>query len=426
MWKIENPLENRNGKLVIGGVPCIELAEKYDTPVFVTDENRIRENFKRLKNAFEKRYSKFKVHYAIKANNNLSVLRILQSEGCGADASCTGEIMLTKQAGFSPQETLYTGNYNSNQELACACKAGVIVNLDDESILPRLVKQGKPEVLSFRINPGIGKGGFGLVLGGKDSKFGIPEQRAAKAYSLAKKEGFKRFGIHMMTGSNILDAEYFGKITGKLLDIAGKIKKETAIDFEFVDIGGGFGVPYQPQEAKLDIERVAEEVTKKFKEKTTEHSLGQPRLLVEPGRYLVCDSTILLTKVHSTKQSQNKYVGIDAGMNTLLRPALYNAYHHILAANKLNQEEKETVNVCGQVCENTDILAKNRELPKLETGDLLALLNAGAYGFSMSSQYNSRPRGAEVLVKNAESFLIRKRETDQDLLLHQQVPEHLK
>lgn len=417
MYKIKKLLENRKGVLYIGGCNTLELARIYDTPLYVYDEERMRENFRNLYQAFSRHYPKFKIYYAIKANNNLALLKILKSEGAGIDVSGPAEIYLAQKVGFSPKDMLYSGNNHRDDELKFALDRGVPINLDDLSQIDRLFKLGKPQFLSFRINPGIGSGKFKeLVFAGKDAKFGIIERDVLKAYQKAKEYGVKSFGIHMMTGSCILNEDYFVKVTEKLMDIAGMVSQKLNISFEKVDIGGGFGVPYQPQEKELDIEWLGRKVCQKFKERIKKYDLGEPDLMVEPGRYLVCDAGILLSRVHSIKNGYKKFIGIDSGMNTLLRPMLYNAYHEILLANRLNSKSKERVNIVGPICENTDQLAKDRMMPRIQEGDLLAVLNAGTYGFGMGSQYNNRPRAAEVLVNNGKHDLIRKRETFEDLI----------
>jgi diaminopimelate decarboxylase len=425
MWRIEPPLENVGGRLHLGGADLEAIAERYGTPVFVTDEARIRRNYRTLRNVFQRRWKKFRMYYAVKANNNVAILNILRQEGAGADCSCIPEMQLAALAKFRRADMLYTGNYNSDAELKYASELGIPVNLDDISILERLAKFGVPETICFRINPGFGKGEGGkLVFAGPDAKFGITEEVALKAYARAKKLGAERFGIHMMAGSSVLDAAYFGQVTDRLFRIAASISKKAGIEFDFVNIGGGFGVPYRPGEEDLDIERVAKDVTDRFKERF-EGSGSAPYLYAEPGRYIVCDSTVLLGRVHSVKSAGKKFVGIDAGMNTLLRPALYGAYHQMYVVGKLNSRKREKVNVVGQVCENTDVLAKDRELPPVEPGDLIAILNAGAYGYSMSSNYNTRPRAAEVLVLKGKDFPIREREDVTDLLHRQILPARL-
>jgi diaminopimelate decarboxylase len=425
MWKIESPLENVGGVLHLGGANLLDIAEKYGTPVYVTDEARIRANYRSLRNAFANRWKRFRLYYAVKSNNNLAILSILRQEGAGADCSCIPELQLATLARFKKADMLYTGNYNSDDELRYASEMGVTVNLDDIIILERLAKFGVPASVCFRINPGFGKGEGGkLVFAGPDAKFGITEDVAKKAYARAKKLGVKRFGIHMMAGSNVLDVDYFGEVTDRLFRIASSISKSAGVDFDFVNIGGGFGVPYKPGEKDLDIERVAQEVTDRFKARF-EDSDSQPYLYAEPGRYVMCDSTVLLTRVHSIKNAAKKFVGVDAGMNTLLRPALYGAYHQMFVVDKLTSRKKEKVNIVGQICENTDVLAKDREMPPMEPGDVVAILNTGAYGYSMSSNYNTRPRAAEVLVLRGKDCLIREREEITDLLRGEMMPRRL-
>lgn len=427
MWKIQDHLTNKNGVLHIGGVNTIKLASKYDTPLFVTDEKRIQKNYNSLYNAFSKYCDKFQINYAVKANNNLAILRILRKLNSGADCSCPEEIFLAKKAGFSSSSIIYTGNYNSKPELEFALKSKVNINIDNLSLLHNLFDIGKPNFISFRVNPGVGKGGYrGLTLGGSKSKFGVSIRDAKKGFKLSKENNVKRFGLHMMTGSAILDNSYFKTITNKILDIAEDISETVGIKFDFINIGGGLGIPYNPNQKPLNINKIGMEIGKLFSNRLNNSNIGKPSLMMEPGRYVVGDSTILLSRVHSIKKTTKTFVGIDAGMNTLLRPALYDAYHQIYVANNLNSRTMETVNVCGQVCENTDIIAKNRKLVKIREGDTLAILNAGAYGFSMSSQYNSRPRAAEVLVSGGKSDLIREREKVTDLFKLVKIPKRLR
>lgn len=421
------PLSYENDQLWIGGRDVLDIASTYGTPVYVTDEQRIRNNCRRLKAAFEKNYRKFRLNYAVKANNNLAILNIVRQEGAGADCSCAEELMLATLARFKSDELLYSGNYNSDYELSQGILSGAAVNLDDAALLPRLLKHGSPEVLSFRVNPGIGEGQYpGLVFGGENTKFGVQESEIVHAYSQAKASGIKRFGIHMMTGSNVLNIDYFPSVTRKLFDIAETIAKNVGLTFEFVDIGGGFGVPYRPDENPIDIEALGSHVGSLFREYVERGLIGQPYLMIEPGRFIASDSTVLLGRVHHIKNTGKKtFVGTDIGMNTILRPALYGAYHHIYVANRPLAEPDSVVTITGQVCENTDILAKDRKLSRIEVGDVIVVMNAGAYGFVMSSQYNSRPRPAEVLVNDGHAETIRERETVNDLIFRQSVPMRL-
>jgi len=421
------PLGISDGKLHIGDREIVELASQYGTPTYVTDEQRIRHNCRRLIAAFTKGYKKFRLNYAVKANNNLAILNIVRQESAGADCSCTEELALARMAGFRKELLLYSGNYNSDNALSQGVESGAIVNLDDITLLPRVLKHGKPEVLSFRINPGIGQGQYpGLVFGGENTKFGIRESEILQAYANAKENGIKRFGMHMMTGSNVLNLDYFISVTRKLFEIAENVSRKVGLTFEFVDIGGGFGVPYRPDESPLDIETLGSRVSSLFNEFVQTKKIGEPYLMIEPGRFVVSDSTVLLGRVHHIKKVETKtLVGTDIGMNTLLRPALYGAYHHIYLANNPLASIESVVTLTGQVCENTDILAKDRQFPHVEVGDLIVVMNAGAYGYAMSSQYNSRPRAAEILVNNHQAEIIRERETVIDLVSRQHVPMRL-
>jgi diaminopimelate decarboxylase len=425
---IKSPLENVNGELCIDGVSALKLAERFGTPLYVISEKKIRENYRRLADAFSKNYSKVRILYSAKANANLSVLKILKSEGAGIDVVSPGEIFLALEAGFPPDKILYTGTSVSDREMAYALKEGVTINVDSLSQLTRLLKMAVPPVLSVRINTEFGAGHHEYtVTAGKVSKFGVNEETALKIYRIARDFGVKRFGIHMHIGSGIMQVDPFIKSTEKLFEIANKIHEQLGVSFEFIDLGGGIGVPYKPEEEDVDINDFVMKLTDLFKHKIKEYSLGQPELWLEPGRYIVAESCILLTRVNTVKITPyKKFVGVDAGFNTLIRPAMYGSYHHILVANRLNEALTEKYDVVGPLCESGDVLAKDRPLPTISEGDLLVILNAGAYGYSMSSQYNSRPRAAEVLVKDGHYELVRERETFQDLIRGQKIASWLK
>ncbi|MBR2433963.1 MAG: diaminopimelate decarboxylase, partial [Lentisphaeria bacterium] len=404
-----------------------EIAEKYGTPTYVYDEEKIRKNFRKVDAAFKKYYPDFKMFYAVKSCNNPAIVNILRQEGAGVDAASVNEIRLAKYVGLDGENVMFSGNFLSDDDIKQGLESGVIFNLDDISILPRMLKYGKPEILSFRVNPGYGKSNVGeyVTNAGSNAKFGIHPDKVMEAYRLAKEAGIKRFGAHMMTGSCITDPEYFPFVTGLLMDIIGKVSKELQIDFEFIDLGGGLGIPYRPDEEGLDLERAAMKTAEMFRTKSAEYGLKPPQLKMEPARYFVGNAGWIVGKVHAIKESYKKIAGTDVGMNTLARPAMYGSYHHIYVDGKEN-EKRATIGLCGQLCENTDFWVKERELPESITeGDLIVVENAGAYGFGMSYQYNGRLRPAEVLVKNGESMLIRKREEFEDMIRHTTVPEYL-
>ena len=411
-------LEDKAGLLIVDGIPSTELASRFGTPLYVYCQRRIQDNYRRIRDAFAARRRNFQANYAVKANNNLSVLAILRREGAGADCASPAEILLAKTAGFPSDRLLYSGNYNSDEELRYGLESGAAINLDDGPLLPRLLKFGKPRALCFRINPGFGKGRFpGVVTAGPEAKFGMREREALKAYRLAKEAGIERLGVHMMAGSNVLETSYWAAITDRLTSIAARIAKALHIELDFIDLGGGFGVPDKLGEKPLPIDDLAEKVVTAYEERLAKTpEIGDPTLVIEPGRYLVGDAGVLLATVTHVKRSARRFVGCDAGMNTLLRPALYGAYHEILPATKMDARRTLHANVTGQICENTDIMGRDRRLPTLERGDLLAFLNVGAYGYAMTSRYNSRPLPAEVLVEDGNARLVRDRERVEDFL----------
>jgi diaminopimelate decarboxylase len=423
--KLREPLENRKGSLFFDGVSVKEMAKKYDTPLFVISEKRIRDNYTRIQNALIKNYKHLRIYYAAKANTNVAVLKILQSEGAYLDTVSPGEVFIGLSSGFTPNRILFTGTSVRNDELKMLVDANVTINIDSQSELERLLKIAVPSIISIRVNPEIGAGHHShCVTAGPESKFGLWEEDAIKAYATAKKARVERFGIHMHIGSGIINVEPYVLAVEKLLKIAKRAHEEIGVEFEFIDIGGGFGVPYNSSDDELDLAEFSTKVISPFKTQVKEYGLGKPFLCIEPGRYLVSDASTLLTTVNTIKVTPSrKYVGVDAGFNTLVRPTMYGSYHQIIIDKKLEHADKETYDVVGPICESGDILAKERALPTIKEGDLLAILNAGAYGFSMSSQYNSRPRAAEVMVRQGKVLVVREREQLADLTIRQRMQE---
>lgn len=422
-------MDVKDHHLIIGGVDAVELAEEFGTPLYVTDENRIRERYREFLDAFSE--LNVEIKYACKANTSLAVLNILRQEGAGADVLSEGELYIAQKAGIAPENIIFTGNNKTDAELEKALEAGVIINLDAVHELERLEKicekENKTAKISFRVNPSVSPETHPhLSTGLKESKFGIPEEDVLNAYSQAlDKECFKISGIHMHIGSQITKASPYEEATSKLFDIIGELK-EKGIELDFVDLGGGVGIRYQKEQEYITPKDLADAIVPVIKNKIEEHGLKEPAIYFEPGRFVVGDASIMLTKVSTIKETFKKFIGTDAGFHVLLRPILYGAYHEAVVANKMDLEPEETVDIVGNVCESGDILAKDRTLPKVEAGDIIAILDTGAYGIIMSSQYNSRPRPAEVLVSNGEYELIREREAIDDLLDKQSVPDRLK
>ncbi len=411
------PYENRDGELYIEGAPATRLALQHGTPLYVYSESKIHHNINKLRDAFKKHYPKIRVLYACKANTNISILKILKAEGVEIDAVSPGEVFLALKAGFKPDEILFTGTSVGEEEMSFLLKKGVRMNIDSLSQLEKLLAHMVPTVVSLRVNPEVGAGHHEHVItAGPDVKFGVWEGQALEGYRMALDAGVSRFGIQMHIGSGIMDVSHYLKAVGRLLEIAKHVTESTGIGFDFIDIGGGIGVPYRPDEPEIDLDVFAGTLLGFIKGKLVEYSLGEPEIWIEPGRFLVAESGVILTRVTTLKSSPGRtFVGVDAGFNTLIRPAMYGSYHHIINASGMNNPVKR-YDVYGPLCESGDLFAREREIQEIEEGDLFAIMNAGAYGFSMASNYNSRPRPAEVLVFAGESRVVRERESMDDLL----------
>jgi len=413
--------EGKDGIMMFAGLKVTDIADKFGTPVYVTDEQRLRENYRNVYGAFS-RYMETKIHYACKANTNLALLSILRQEGSSIDAVSVGEIKTCLKAGFSPADIMFTGVNVSTEELREVVDLGVMVNIDSVSEMERLaqIKTGIP--VSFRITPGVGSGhGAKVITGNKGAKFGVPKERAVETYLRAQDLGLKPVGIHAHIGSGGQTVEPFIEEAGVLAELINQIG-EAGIPLNFVDIGGGIGVPYKPNEEEMDLQEMACEVTDVFEQNT-----DVKKIVLEPGRYISCDSTILLTRCVDIKDAgTKKYVGVDAGFNTLIRPAMYDSYHNIADGSKFGKACTARYDIAGPICETGDYLGHDRVLPDPQEGDVMVVYNAGAYGFSMSSNYNSRPLCAEVLVNDGKAELIRERETVEEMWRHQIVPERLR
>ena len=409
--------ESKDGIMMFGGMPVTDIADEFGTPVYVTDEQRLRENYRNIHGAFSKHINT-RINYACKANTNLAILSILEQEGSCIDAVSIGEVISCLRAGFTPDRILYTGVNVSNEELKAVSSLGVMINIDSTSELERLSKIDNTVPISVRITPGVGSGHSDKVItGAKGSKFGIPEKDVIKTYLRAKELGFDIRGIHAHIGSGGQVVEPFIDSMGVLIDKVNELK-ENGIDLEFIDMGGGIGVPYRPNENEMDVEELALVLTDMVKEETDIKTL-----ILEPGRYIVCDTTVLLTKCVDIKDAGTKqYIGVDAGFNTLIRPAMYDSFHHVAIGNRFGKACTAKYDVVGPICESGDYLAHDRVLPSPEEGDIVVVYNAGAYGFSMSNNYNSRPLCREVLVNNGKGELIRERENVEEQWRHQIIP----
>jgi len=408
------------GVMSFGGMKVTEIAERFGTPCYVTDEQRLRENYRNVYNAFSQ-YMDTEIHYACKANTNLAILSILRQEGSGIDAVSIGEVKTCLKAGIPKEKIMYTGVNVSDQELKEVVDSGVMINLDSLSEMERLarIKTGLP--VSFRVTPGVGSGhGDKVITGNKGAKFGVPKESIVEAYLRAQDLGFKPTGIHAHIGSGGQSVEPFIDEASVLAEIINQLA-DAGIPLDFVDIGGGIGVPYKPNEEEMDLQEMACEVTDVFQQET-----DVKKIILEPGRYIICDATILLTRCVDVKDAvTKKYIGVDAGFNTLIRPAMYDSFHYIQNGSRFGKAGVSRYDIAGPICETGDYLGHDRVLPETHEGDVMVVYNAGAYGFSMSSNYNSRPLCAEVLVNNGEAELIRERETVEEQWRHQIVPGRL-
>ena len=321
--------------------------------------------------------------------------------------------------GIEKGHRIYTGNYETTEELELALKAAGHLNLDDGMSLERMLKTGVPEEISFRLNPGFGSGSFPeIVTSGKEAKFGIQEEKIADVYRRAKENGVKRFGIQCMSGSGNLDPDYFVRLLTAILTCARKLESELGFTFSFISLGGGYGVPYNKGETPLNLDEMFSKLGETFRSFYDPSDGPSPQLIIEPGKIVIADSAFLLARVSGIKESYKTFVGLDAGMNTFLRPALYKTYHKIFKVGEPNAPHEIVADFTGGICENTDRLATDRPFPRVKEGDLVAVMDVGAYGFSMASHYNTRPRPAEVLLQNGDSRLIRRRETVEELFSH--------
>ena len=422
MFTIQNHLEKRNGHLIIGGVDTTNLTQEFGTPLYVTNEQRIRDNF----NTYRKAFSHADLYYAAKANYNLTIMRILAQEGAGADVFSDGELYLALLAGIPGDRILFNGNSKTDRELAMAVETGVRISvdsLDELHALSRIASSGQKTVdIAFRVNPDVSpKTHPKISTGLKTSKFGIPHQDVVAAYKEAVElPGINPIGMHCHIGSQILDTSPFSEAINRMMDLVEQVTR-LGVELEFLDLGSGLGIPYKKGEMVPTPQDLADIVLPIFNKRS--QAIGiKLKLIIEPGRYIVGDTTILLTTVNTVKTAIKKFVGVDAGFNLLIRPAMYDSYHHVVVANKVDAKVSGIYTVVGPICETGDILASDRELPVVVKDDIIAILDVGAYGFSMSSQYNGRPRCTELLVNNGQVDVIRKGEDFDDLMMNQIVP----
>ena len=411
-FKFRNSSLHLQKKLKMNTSDLAAIANEFGHPIYVYDGNKISTQFDRLRNAFEK-VPDLRIHYAVKALSNISILKLLKEKGARLDTVSIQEVELGLIAGFEASKIIYTPNGVSLEELETAAKMGVQINIDNLSILEQFGTKHPNTPVCIRINPHVMAGGnSNISVGHIDSKFGISVHQLPHLLRIIENTGMKINGIHMHTGSDILDIDVFLYAAEILFNVAQNFP-----DLNFLDFGSGFKVPYKAGDIETDVEELGEQLTKRFLE--FQASYGKPLALAfEPGKFLVSEAGFFIAKVNVVKQTTSTvFAGVDSGFNHLIRPMLYGSQHEIM--NISNPEGKPRFySVVGYICE-TDTFANNRKIAEIKEGDLLCFKNAGAYCFSMSSNYNSRFRPAEVLWFNQKSHLIRKSETMEDLTRNQ-------
>tara|TARA_R110001592_G_scaffold300895_1_gene572262 strand:+ start:160467 stop:161735 length:1269 start_codon:yes stop_codon:yes gene_type:complete len=405
-------MEIKNQQYCIGEIPLLDIAQKYGSPVYVYDGAKILHQVDAIKQAFSE--VKLKIKYATKALSNINILKLMKKAGTGVDAVSVEEINLCLHVGFSPDEIMYTPNCVDFDEIKQAVALGVMVNIDSIPMLEHFgTEYGGTVPICIRLNPHILAGGNAKIsVGHIDSKFGISILQLKHVLKVVQAYGLNVIGLHVHTGSDILDADVFLKGAEILFDAAREFK-----DLSFLDFGGGFKVGYKEGDITTDIQDVGKKVSVAFKEFCKEYG-RELEIWFEPGKFLVSECGYLLTKANVVKPTPaTTFVGVNSGLNHLLRPMMYDAYHSVINISKLDGPER-VYTIVGYICE-TDTIAADRKIKEVKEGDIIAIKNAGAYGYSMSSNYNSRFRPAEVLIINGKDHLIRKRETMDDILRNQ-------
>ena len=389
-----------------------KIADHYSTPFHIYDEAGILETGARVKHAF-KGIDTFKEYYAVKALPNPSILKIMKKMGFGFDCSSTAELQLSRQIGASGDDIMFTSNNTSEQEFTeAAAHGGCILNLDDISLIAKVPSM--PETICFRYNPGERRTGNAIIGTPIEAKYGVSNDQIIDAYRQAKERGAKKFGLHTMLASNELNYTYMVQTAEMLLELVEEISAELDIVFDFINIGGGLGIPYEPNQEALDLESMGREITTYFDAFKEKHGYA-PALYMESGRFITGPHGVLVTKVINSKEIYRDYVGVDACMSALMRPGMYGAYHHIDVLDKDENGPTKVVDVAGSLCENNDKFAVQRELPVCEAGDLIIIQDTGAHGHAMGFNYNGMMRPQELLFTATNGIeLIRREETHAD------------
>ena len=394
-----------------------EIAKEYPTPFHLYDEKGIRENARALKEAFSWNPG-FKEYFAVKATPNPFILKILQDMGCGTDCSSETELMLSKACGFTGHDIMFSSNDTPPEEFKMADELGAIINLDDFTHIACVEKvlDTFPETMSCRFNPGgLFRISNDIMDNPGDSKYGMTEEQLTEAFRILKDKGVKPFGIHAFLASNTVTNEYYPLLAKILFELAVRVKNAAGVHIAFINLSGGIGIPYRPDQEPNDIRVIGDGVRKVYEEVLVPAGMGDVAIFTELGRFMLGPYGALVTRAIHEKHTYKEYIGVDACAVNLMRPAMYGAYHHITVMGKENAPCDHKYDVTGSLCENNDKFAVDRMLPEIQMGDLLFIHDTGAHGFSMGYNYNGKLRSAELLLQEDGSVrMIRRAETPKD------------
>ena len=394
-----------------------EIAKEYPTPFHLYDEKGIRENARALKEAFSWNPG-FKEYFAVKATPNPFILKILQDMGCGTDCSSETELMLSKACGFTGHDIMFSSNDTPPEEFKMADELGAIINLDDFTHIACVEKvlDTFPETMSCRFNPGgLFRISNDIMDNPGDSKYGMTEEQLTEAFRILKDKGVKHFGIHAFLASNTVTNEYYPLLAKILFELAVRVKNAAGVHIAFINLSGGSGIPYRPDQEPNDICVIGDGVRKVYEEGLVPAGMGDVAIFTELGRFMLGPYGALVTRAIHEKHTYKEYIGVDACAVNLMRPAMYGAYHHITVMGKENAPCDHKYDVTGSLCENNDKFAVDRMLPEIQMGDLLFIHDTGAHGFSMGYNYNGKLRSAELLLQEDGSVrMIRRAETPKD------------
>lgn len=395
-----------------------EIVKTYPTPFHIYDEKGIRENARRLKAAFS--WNKgFREYFAVKATPNPFIMKVLQSEGCGFDCSSYTELLLSDEVGAKQHDIMFSSNATPDMDFKKAFELGAIINLDDFTHIDVLDKlTGIPETICCRYNPGgefKTDGSPNVMDTPRDAKYGMTHEQIIEAYKILKEKGAKKFGMHAFLASNTLTNDYYPTLARIMFKAAVEIKEKSGVELSFINLSGGVGIPYRPEQPANDIAVIGEGVRKAFEEILVPAGMGDVAIFTEMGRFMLAPYGMLIATAIREKHIYKEYIGLDACAANLMRPAIYGAYHHITVLGKENEPCDHKYDVTGGLCENCDKFAIDRMLPKIDLGDYIAIHDTGAHGFSMGYNYNGKLRSAELLLREDGSVkLIRRAETPED------------